>query len=472
MKIFKKSKAGRSNFIFVLSAVLFFLDHTAGAQEFKPLPEILPEDRVLIIAPHPDDETIAAAGVIQNAVKNKSQLKIVWMTNGDSNEYAFLLYNKQPVLKREAVIKMGRLRQKEAVEAMRVLGVREDRLTFLGYPDYGTMTLFKEFWGNSEPLKSVLTRVRSVPYSNSPSYRKSYVADNILEDLVRILTNFKPTKIFVTISSDFNVDHQAAFLFLQVAAWETQPVIGNPEIYSYLIHSPRWPAPKGYKPELTLEPPSSFKGANIQWYSMELTPEQIELKKQAILKYESQMYNPGYLVAFARANEMFGQYPGIKLYGVTKVPVDWNAVGKEMRIESRIIDDEYTGGKTIEGVQYAKTKDTLHVKINSPGYKSRLFGVNLFLYGYRKDRSFSEMPKLRFHILRPNKIIIYDKRHPVMMEEVRYEYKGQEIEFSIPLELLDNPDRILTSVSSWLRGIPQETTAWRVLEISSEQEAD
>lgn len=442
----------------------------AGAQEFKPLPAILPEDRVLIIAPHPDDETIAAAGVIQNAVKNKSQLRIVWMTNGDSNEYAFLLYNKQPVLKREAVIKMGKLRRKEAIEAMRVLGVREDRLTFLGYPDYGTMTIFKEYWGESGPLKSVLTRVRNVPYSDSPSYRKSYVGDNILEDLTNLLRNFKPTKIFVTLSSDFNVDHQAAFLFLQVAAWATQPDIGTPEIYSYLIHSPRWPSPKGYNPELSLEPPSSFKSANLQWYSLDLKQEQIELKRQAVLKYESQMYNPGYLLAFARKNEMFAQYPVIKLNDSLGNVIDWESIGKEARLESRIFDEDYTGGKTIDGVLYAKTKQSLHVKIKSPTYKSRLFGVNLFLYGYRKDRSFSEMPKLRFHFLRPNKIVIYDKRHPVMMEEVRYEYKGQEIEFSIPLELLDHPDFIMTSVSSWLRGIPQETTAWRILELPDARE--
>lgn len=463
-----KIRMRRAKTIVVMAAVVLVGMARPAAAQDGTLPGILPEDRVLIIVPHPDDETIGTAGVIQNAVKNKSQLKIVWLTNGDSNEYAFLLYKKRPVFKRKAVLRMGKLRMKEALEAMRVLGVREDRLTFLGYPDYGTMTMFKEYWGETERFKSVLTRVRAVPYMDSPSYRKPYVGESILDDLVNILTRFKPTKIFVTLSSDANVDHQAAFLFVQVAAWETQDVIGRPEIYSYLVHSPRWPAPKGYRPDLGLEPPRSFKSSSVRWFTLGLDQEQVETKRQAVSKYHSQMYNPGYLLAFARKNELFGQYPLIKLApGRTAgTEVNWDALGIEVQVESQIFDEEYTGGKTIDGVLYAATAGQLHVKIKSPSYKSRLFGVNLFLFGYRKDRSFSEMPKLRFHFQRPNKVVVYDKRHPVMLHEVEYRYKGSEIELSIPLKLLDDPEYILTSVSSWLRGISQETTAWRILDMT------
>ncbi|MBP9853556.1 MAG: PIG-L family deacetylase [Candidatus Omnitrophica bacterium] len=455
--------------IFLILSLQMIYIHPAVSQEYPPLPKILPEDRILIIAPHPDDETIAAAGVIQNTLESKSQLRMVWLTNGDSNEYAFLLYKKKPVLKRSAVIKMGTLRRKEAIDAMKVLGVDESQLTFLGYPDFGTMSIFKDFWKSSKSLKSVLTRVRSVPYYSSPSFGKPYIGDSILEDMIRILIEFKPTKIFVTLSSDLNSDHQAAFLFLQVAVWEIKDLIGEPEIYSYLVHSARWPKPKGYHPELAFEPPKRFSTSSIQWYTLKLNPEQIEKKREAILKYKSQRYKPGYLLAFARSNELFGQYPDIKLYDKEE-SLDWNSVEKEMNIESQIYDEDYPGSNTIEEVLYAKTADSLYVKIKSPTYKSRLFGVNLFLYGYKKDKHFSEMPKLRFHFQRPNKVVIYDKRHPVMLPDIKYEYKKREIEVRIPLKLLDNPEMILTSVSSWLRGIPQETTAWRVLEFPSEED--
>ena len=34
------------------------------------LPPLLPTDRVLVIAPHPDDETLCCAGLLQRAVQS------------------------------------------------------------------------------------------------------------------------------------------------------------------------------------------------------------------------------------------------------------------------------------------------------------------------------------------------------------------------------------------------------------------
>ena len=47
--------------------------------------------RVLILAPHPDDEAIACAGVIQQALKAGAKVKIVYLTNGDHNELGFIV---------------------------------------------------------------------------------------------------------------------------------------------------------------------------------------------------------------------------------------------------------------------------------------------------------------------------------------------------------------------------------------------
>ena len=55
-------------------------------------------DRVLVLAPHPDDEVLGAGGVIQQAVAQKLPIKIVFLTYGDSNQWSFLLYRKHPVV--------------------------------------------------------------------------------------------------------------------------------------------------------------------------------------------------------------------------------------------------------------------------------------------------------------------------------------------------------------------------------------
>ena len=40
-------------------------------------------DRILVLAPHPDDETLGAGGVIQRALEAKAHVKIVFLTYGD-----------------------------------------------------------------------------------------------------------------------------------------------------------------------------------------------------------------------------------------------------------------------------------------------------------------------------------------------------------------------------------------------------
>jgi len=99
----------------------------------------LPPDRILVLAPHPDDESIACAGVIQQAVRRKIPVRVVFLTYGDVNEWSFMIYEKHLVLARSAVEKMGMLRHDEAVAASITLGLSTNDLTFLGYPDIGTL---------------------------------------------------------------------------------------------------------------------------------------------------------------------------------------------------------------------------------------------------------------------------------------------------------------------------------------------
>jgi len=48
---------------------------TAAAEAEKGCVNFTKNDRVLILVPHPDDETIGACGAIQNALKKKCKIK-------------------------------------------------------------------------------------------------------------------------------------------------------------------------------------------------------------------------------------------------------------------------------------------------------------------------------------------------------------------------------------------------------------
>ena len=52
-------------------------------------------DRILILAPHPDDETIGTGGIIQEALRLNIPIKVVYFTNGDNNEVSFIIYERR-----------------------------------------------------------------------------------------------------------------------------------------------------------------------------------------------------------------------------------------------------------------------------------------------------------------------------------------------------------------------------------------
>ena len=158
-----------------LLGILLFSIPMSFAQETMNLPDFDKNDHVLILSPHPDDETIGVAGAIQKANEAGAKIKVVWLTNGENNEVAFIVYEKKLVLAREALLKMGELRRTEAINALNVLGIDQDKLMFLGYPDFGTLDIFCEYWRRAGPFRSMLARVTHVPYPESPSYGKPYL---------------------------------------------------------------------------------------------------------------------------------------------------------------------------------------------------------------------------------------------------------------------------------------------------------
>ena len=255
---------------------------------------------ILVLAPHPDDETLGCAGIIQEALSKGCSVYIVFFTNGDHNEIAFKLYEKKIILTPEGYIKMGEVRRKEAIAATEILGVPKENLIFLGYPDYGTSKIWEQHWQNAPSFKNFLTRANNVPYPENYSYRASYKGESILNDLESIFLKIRPDRIFVSHPADTNVDHRALYNFTKVALLDLEGKIPAPEVYPYLIHSGRWPYPYHYHPELALTPPDKLVN-EIIWENYNLDASQIQKKLTALDCYKSQKVDRGYwMVSFVK----------------------------------------------------------------------------------------------------------------------------------------------------------------------------
>src|SRR5512138_1893709 len=114
--------------------------------------------RVLVVAPHPDDETIAPAGLIQAALANGSQVKVVVVTNGDGQFGAPALFGLDGSISPKGYVAMGERRQAESQAALSRLGMAEADMIFLGYPDRGIEPMLSKNWEETSPYTAPFTR--------------------------------------------------------------------------------------------------------------------------------------------------------------------------------------------------------------------------------------------------------------------------------------------------------------------------
>ena len=437
----------------LLSLFFAFSNSPVFSQEIKEMEPFNKNDRVLIVSPHPDDEAIGCAGLIQHALKAGAQVKAVYLTNGDHNELAFIVYEKRLVFRKGEFLYLGGVRRQESINAMKSLGVDEDNLIFLGYPDFGTFTIFNQFWQTDKPFKNMFTRVSKVPYKQDLSFGAPYVGESILNDFKKVLLDYKPTKIFVSHPADVNVDHKSAYLFLQVALLDLGEQAADMKVTPYLVHCVGWPKPRHYHPELSLEPPSKFKDSQINWLKISLTPEELEKKHKMILYYRSQTNSSAfYLLAFVRKNELFGNYTNIELTDQTSLKAKapdffgFTHLFKNVEEEGMFSSDVYMEDQG--QVSYAVVDKCILIRIE-PGKKAkRKFSFILYMFGYSKNTPFAAMPKIRL-IAKGKKFRVFDGKKLKTDTGVSVDVGSKSTLIRIPLSLLGDPNIIFTSLKSY-----------------------
>jgi LmbE family N-acetylglucosaminyl deacetylase len=422
------------------------------------------------LAPHPDDETLGCAGIIQRARKVGASVNVVYLTNGDSNQIAFIVFEKRLVFRKRAFIHMGEVRRKEAIAAMKLLGLSQENLIFLGYPDFGIMAIFKNYWNTSKPFKSLLTRVSSVPYQEDFSYGKPYIAENILLDLKKIIEKIKPNKIFITSPLDTNSDHRAFYLFLRLALLDLgEEFSKNIKVYPFIIHHLNWPKPRHYHPALKLYIPPDMLQSGYSWYNLNLSSDEIKNKHNAVLAYKSQTESSAfYLLSFVRKNELFlvSQDISLKSPAYSQDAISWsNSFDMPFCKESEddLSDNSLNYSNPLISFGQNLKEKTLSIKI-SLNKQPIMTNLSVYLFGYEKQTDFALMPKIRVKVI-GDTVSILDGRKKIRSGEVSLRRENKDIIVTLPLQILNDPEIIFCSVNTSTRSLSYDSNAWSVVDL-------
>jgi LmbE family N-acetylglucosaminyl deacetylase len=438
----------------------------ASTYLLRPQIELDPDDRILVLVPHPDDDILSTAGTIQQALEMGLPVKVVFFTNGDYNETSFALYRKEITLSSTDALRLGETRREEALAAQGILGVKPEQVVFLGYPDGGGLEIFEKHWGDSQPYRALLSGETAVFYTFAQNFGSLFKGESIVSDIKQILRDFKPTKIFTSHPGDMHPDHQTLPLYLQVALWDLEEEI-IPDVYHFITHYGRWPQPRGYQPEHPLEPPAQYDVDN-RWHILPITMEQREKKLQALQAHKTQ-WGSGqpYLESVVRANELFDVIDDIPISPGEEVqilPAETAFRGEALHLHPEGEQDAFTEAE-VRSVKLEGDQLVFAVELEQP-----LAGdvhAKAWTMGYRADTPFEEMPKI-FMDLSVSGYKIYDRGQLLPEDAVTVSGTPTRSEVRVPLALLGDPERVLLSAQTSVGDVPLDNIPWVFLAINKE----
>jgi len=290
--------------------------------------------RLLVIAPHCDDEVLAAGGLIREVRRRGGQVRVVIVTNGDGSFSGTIAESRKLYPSANDYIRAGSARQQESLNALAALGVASADVLFLSYPDQGTMRLWEQYWDDGRPYRSPYTKAVSSPYARTFNPQAVYAGHSLVSDLERILRDFRPDTVVAPHPADMHPDHWAsgAFTALAIAAQNRTP---RPRLLLYLVHRADYPIPRGYLPFAPLLPPARLVNDTQVWGQFTLSDESVEQKGLALNQYRSQMPLLGnFLRSFVRQDELFSEplwqvAPKlVREHALTPDPTEWQAADR------------------------------------------------------------------------------------------------------------------------------------------------
>lgn len=221
-------------------------------------------DRLLILAVHPDDETLGCGGLIQQAVEAGATVKVAFITNGDNNPWPQRYVETRWKVSAKDRQRWGQRRQSEALDALAVLGVRKNNALFLGLPDQGITALLETG------------------------------ADEVIDLLAMTISETRPTLVLGPALDDTHRDHNATAVLVDMALTK-MPQESRPRLLTYLTHGEK-----------------VFMTDN---HVLELSRDQQETKRRAILCHKTQMaLSSNRFLAYAKSREVYFNPPMVERY--------------------------------------------------------------------------------------------------------------------------------------------------------------
>jgi LmbE family N-acetylglucosaminyl deacetylase len=271
-------------------------------------------ERLLVIAPHPDDETLGAGGLIQRVLAQRGSVHVVLLTAGDGNVGGVVLETglRQPPA--ASFVAYGERRVEEARAALRVLRAPAERLDVLGFPDGGLMPLLTLHWRRGHPEHSPTTGASAPPYPFALTRELAYDGADLRDELVRVLGEQRPTLIALPDPLDRHPDHRAGGIFTLLALdeWIGDHWQQAPRVLTYIVHWPAWPpgwdavTPVSGDQQRPLVLPSTLPARPLVGASLSLTPKEVAAKAAALAAHTSQQRAmAAFLAAFVRRSEPF-----------------------------------------------------------------------------------------------------------------------------------------------------------------------
>jgi LmbE family N-acetylglucosaminyl deacetylase len=268
------------------------------------IPPIDAQTSLLVVAPHPDDETLCCAGVIRRVLAAGGRASIVWLTSGDASELDLLLIERTLRIHPEKMRDLAGKRMREARAAAAILGVPPAQQFFLGYPDGGLLTLITDHF--TVPYYSRFNGAASVPYRDTFAAGHPYTGDSLERDFARVLDRVHPTLVLAPSPQDAHSDHRAAgVVTLQVLSRRHQLAAAR----FWIVHGGRdWPRPRGLHMKLPLAAPPRGGGLGLAPFALGSAEEADKL--EAVRQYRTQMSVMSFfLLSFVRANELYSSLP-------------------------------------------------------------------------------------------------------------------------------------------------------------------
>ena len=167
------------------------------------LPTFSAQTRLLVVVPHPDDETIATGILIQQVRAAGGTVRILLLTAGDNNPWPQRWVERRLRIGSEERQSWGLRRHAEILAAMGRLDVPLGALQTLGWPDMG------------------LTEYLMQP------------AHHAVAALAEVIEGFAPSLVVMPSLADRHPDHGAAHVMVRLAVSASSC---QPPLLAYLVH--------------------------------------------------------------------------------------------------------------------------------------------------------------------------------------------------------------------------------------------